>query len=287
MNDLLSPLHECLAATAVRAWRLHLDTPGVYATVPLLRGVWGAALHRLDPALYAVLFEGGATATPRYLMRPAPADAQPAPALELVLFGEPDAAVERVVWAAWEGALRTGLGPRRQAADLVAVRPLAWDGTALAPARVQPGFRLHPLPWPAGDPEAPCRLVFAAPLRLLRQGHLIQQPTLPDLTIAALRRLQALAPAASVALWASRSAWLDEAQRIPAADWRGAPLDLVRYSGRQKSEVELRGVAGELYLPRGAGLLADLLAAAAWLHLGKGTVMGLGQLVVAPGAPTA
>jgi hypothetical protein len=285
MNDLLSPLHECLAATAVRAWRLHLDTPGVHATVPMLRGVWGAALHALDPALYAELFEGGATATPRYMMRPAPADAQPAPALDLILFGAPDAAVERGVWAAWEVALRTGLGPRREPADLVVVRPLAWDGTALAPTRAQPGFRLHPLPWSAGDPEAPCRLVFPAPLRLLRQGHLIQQPTLPDLTIAALRRLQALTPEQAGPLWASRSAWLDEAERVPAEPWRGAPLDLVRYSGRQKGEVELRGVAGELYLPRGAGLLADLLAAATWLHLGKGTVMGLGQFVVEPGSP--
>src|SRR5262249_3178080 len=188
MNDLLSPLHECLAATAVRAWRLHLDTPGVHATVPMLRGVWGAALHGLDAALYASLFEGGATASPRYVLRPAPVEAQPGPALDLILFGPPDAAEDRGVWAAWEGALRTGLGPRRQPADLVAVRPLAWDGTALAPARPQPGFRLHPLPWPAGHPEAPCRLVFPAPLRLLREGRLTQRPTLPDLTVAALRR---------------------------------------------------------------------------------------------------
>lgn len=38
------------------------------------------------------------------------------------------------------------------------------------------------------------------------------------------------------------------------------------------------GVAGALDLPAGPGPLAPLLAAACWLHLGKGTIMGLGQL---------
>ncbi len=42
------------------------------------------------------------------------------------------------------------------------------------------------------------------------------------------------------------------------------------------------GVTGELELPAGPGPLADLLAAAQWLHVGKGTVMGLGRIDVAP-----
>jgi hypothetical protein len=56
----------------------------------------------------------------------------------------------------------------------------------------------------------------------------------------------------------------------------------VRYSGRQRQELEFHGVTGELPLPAGPGPFADLLAAALWLHLGKGTVMGLGQMVVVP-----
>jgi len=56
----------------------------------------------------------------------------------------------------------------------------------------------------------------------------------------------------------------------------------VRYSGSQKAEVELRGVAGSLALPVGPGPLSPLLAAAAWIHIGKGTVMGLGQLNITP-----
>ena len=49
---------------------------------------------------------------------------------------------------------------------------------------------------------------------------------------------------------------------------------------RQESELDLHGVAGSLELPRGPGELWPLLAAAQWLHLGKGTIMGLGQLIV-------
>ena len=59
-------------------------------------------------------------------------------------------------------------------------------------------------------------------------------------------------------------------------------LDLHRYSGRQRAELELRGVAGYLDLPYGPGEVWPQLAAAQWLHLGKGTVMGLGQLIVQP-----
>ncbi len=38
-------LDSALRAIRVKAWRLHLETPGVVATVPMLRGVWGAALR--------------------------------------------------------------------------------------------------------------------------------------------------------------------------------------------------------------------------------------------------
>ena len=66
----------------------------------------------------------------------------------------------------------------------------------------------------------------------------------------------------------------------PSKPWQGRRLDLVRYSGSQKAEVELRGVAGSLALPVGPGPLSSLLAAAAWIHIGKGTVMGLGQIKI-------
>jgi len=279
---LQTEMRNCLAQLTVRAWRLHLQTPGVLATVPLLRGVWGAALHELDLALYQSLFEGGTSGTPGYLLRPAPAGIEPSPALEMILFGSPNRAVEDLVWNAWDLALHKGLGPERRPARLVKVHPLAWDGTPLAPARVQPGFPLFPLPWPARDPGQPCRLHFPAPLRLLRHGRLLENPTLADLTAAAVRRLQALAHGSLEATRGQHQEWVHAAWGIPANLWTGEPLDLVRYSGRQRAEVELRGVVGELHLPSGPGFLVDLLAALPWLHLGKGTVMGMGQMVILP-----
>ena len=100
--------------------------------------------------------------------------------------------------------------------------------------------------------------------------------------MAALRRLQAFRPGAKGPDRELSEEALCLAWTVPAGVWEGRPLDLVRYSGRQRDEIELRGVAGELYLPSGPGPLAPLLAAACWLHLGKGTVMGLGQLEVCP-----
>src|SRR5436190_859080 len=82
------------------------------------------------------------------------------------------------------------------------------------------------------------------------------------------------------------------ATRPPRAGWaasgavavlvvaRGG-LALVR-AARRQAEVELRGVSGCLDLPEGAGELWPLLAAAMWLHLGKGTTLGLGELQVLP-----
>lgn len=278
-------LDSALRAIRVKAWRLHLETPGMVATVPMLRGVWGAALRAESEACYCRLFEGADSERPRYLMRPAPQVAQPAPAVEFLLFPATtnlldDRDDEEIAWTAWDRACRQGLGPHRHPFHISSVVPLAWDGSALEPARRQPGFVLEDLPWPAGTEETPCRLEFPAPLRLLRQGKLIASPTPADIVLAALHRVCALAGPDTDPLWAARRYWLELGRAVPFEPWQGRRLDLVRYSGSQKAEVELRGVAGSLALPVGPGFLSPLLAAAAWIHIGKGTVMGLGQLKI-------
>jgi hypothetical protein len=82
-------------------------------------------------------------------------------------------------------------------------------------------------------------------------------------------RLKGLEPALLVA-----------ARVLPAGRWKGRRLDLVRYSGRQRAELELRGVSGQLDLLEGAGELWPLFAAAQWVHMGKGTTVGMGQVVI-------
>ena len=75
-------------------------------------------------------------------------------------------------------------------------------------------------------------------------------------------------------------ALLEVARLTPSAPWQGQRFDLIRYSARQEAELEMRGVAGFLDLPQGPGALWPLLAALTWLHVGKGTVVGMGQLTV-------
>jgi hypothetical protein len=271
-----------------------LDTPGLAATVPMLRGVWGAALHDLDGEAYGTVFapqaEGGQEAAALYVLRPAPPDPDFAPAIEWLSIGAAIAS-DGILRRAWDIASGLGLGPERQRFHTRRTVRLNPNGTAGADetwgaegSDAPRGWPLSEAVWLLADPlHTPCRLVFPAPLRLRRHGRLIDEPTLPDLIAAATRRIGAYLSAERRAAWKelSREA-LELARSTPAGAWRRERLDLHRYSARQEAELDLHGVTGSLDLPRGPGELWPLLAAAQWLHLGKGTVMGLGQLCVRP-----
>ena len=267
--------------------RLSLLTPGVRATVPMLRGVWGAALHDLAPEAYCSVFLGQGAAherVPAFVLRPAPPSAEDNPALDWILIGD-GLNYDSVLLRAWDIASGMGLGPARRRFHIRACRGLDPAGNLLSATANSGGWRLFEAVWPLpGPPDStPCRLRFPAPLRLLRLHRLIEQPTLADVVVAALRRLEAFLPTpASAALARIKPALLEQARIRPGESWRGRRLDLVRYSGRQKTELEMRGVSGYLDLPDGPGPLWPLLAAAQWLHLGKGAVVGMGQLAVAP-----
>jgi len=264
--------------------RVLLETPAVAASVPMLRGVWGAALRGLDPAVYRRVFEGRAapgaagvqTDTPQYILRPAPPDPQFAPAMEWILIGDAIRADE-TLRQAWFIASGMGLGADRRRFQLRQWLRLDAAGRAAEDGRPWP---LGQAAWPWPEPEtAPCRLRFDAPLRLRRKGRLIEQPTLADIAVAATRRVATFLPAEDRAAWQPFAERLHGfARRTPQGPWQGDRLDLARYSGRQQRELELHGISGSLPLPAGPGPLWPLLAAAAWLHIGKGTVMGLGQL---------
>ena len=274
-----STVHHLLAAIPILPRRLLLDTPGVEATVPMLRGVWGAALHDIDLAAYRAVFETGESdGTPAaYLFRPAPPAPHFAPAINWFLFG-PALDHEQALLEAWRVAAARGLGPRRRPFTVRRVAGLVPSGEGRAEATA---WTLDQAAWPAGSASAPCRLSFPAPLRLRRQGRLIKRTSLADLVVAAGRRITAFLPPDERDAWQRQSAaWLELARDTQQTPWAGARLDLHRYSGRQQSEMDLRGVTGWLELTEGPGELAPLLAAVQWLHLGKGAVMGLGQLVV-------
>lgn len=303
--------------------RILLDTPGVLATIPMLRGVWGAALHELDPAVYRAVFapnegspvpaarrpastlaahvaaarkrqdmaglprgetaEGakrtGPTAPASYVLRPAPPDPHFAPAMEWILIGDA-MGHDAVLCRAWDIASGMGLGPQRRRFHLRRALVLRPDGTGVEGGDA---WRLREAAWPLYPGCQACRLVFPSPLRLIRYGRLIEQPTFSDIVIAACRRVRAYLPPNLHATWDALSREALEASRsVPFHAWQGGRLDLHRYSASQAAELDLRGVAGWLELPAGPGPLWPLLAASQWLHVGKGSVMGMGQLQVQP-----
>lgn len=263
-----------LNALQILPRRFLLETPEVQATTPMLRGVWGAALHDSDPGAYQAVFSPPDGNSPGYLLRPAPPDPQFAPAVDWILVGA-GLRHEPALLRAWIIACGMGLGKQRQRFRILQAPGLGPDGTATEEAVA---WRLGEVPWPL-PVESPCRLAFPAPLRIMRRDRLIRQPALTDLTVAACRRFRSFLPAEALAEWDQLTEYaIVVSHEIPQAHWVGDRLDLLRYSARQEQEVQINGVSGWLDLPAGPGPLWPLLAAAQWLHLGKSTVIGLGQL---------
>lgn len=284
--DFKDALQTVLSYISVRARRLLLTTPDVTATVPMIRGVWGAALHRMNRQAYRDVFEGGANGasrTPGYILRPAPPDPDTAPAVEWISLGSA-LACDSILMDAWKMATQMGLGANRHPFDIrsvVALHPEN-DGRPGQTSAYVPAWTLDKdVSAMALKENTPCTLIFNAPLRLIRKGRIVSKPALRDIVIGGLRRLRALAPESVQSdvnkIWGPS---LDIAEQTKARPWRGQRLDLIRWSARQQTEVELRGVAGSITLPDGPGPLLPLFAALQWIHVGKGATIGLGQLIM-------
>jgi len=270
----------------VSACRLLLETPHVEASVPMLRGVWGRALHHLDRDLYNRLFIGEGPAhnrIPLYLMRPAPPDAETAPALDLIAFNISSEDAGGLV-RAWDVAQGMGVGKSRTPFRVRGLMPLTHEGVGYETDKIA-----LPNSWPLSIAQYPdygksgCRLTYTSPLRLMSRGYLIEEPSLVDIAAAAFRRLYSLGKANKN--WGYRDtaqAVHAAAVEIPSAPWNGDRIEFVRWSGSQDREINLHGVTGSIDLPAGLGPLACLMGATAWTHIGKGTVFGLGGVVITP-----
>ena len=130
-------------------------------------------------------------------------------------------------------------------------------------------------------PNGGCTLHFDAPLRLVERRHLIEAPTIRDIAMACVRRVEALSGRRVSDEDGSLLAdIISEAERLPTETFVGRKSDLVRWSGSQGREIDMRGVCGSLRMPEGCGALLPLMLAAEWMHIGKGTVFGLGEVEV-------
>ena len=281
--ELREQIQQLLDKVTVNAWRLFLHTPHIHATTPMIRGVWGRALMRLDRSLYDQVFAGSNQQShnlPRYIVRPAPPDPDTAPALDWILFNV-DQRHGRTLWKAWDMACVMGLGSNREPFRIHRRRSLMSDNRLTG----WNSWTLGDVKWPLlGDPAfVPCSLKFDVPVRLIKRGQLIRSPGFTDLITASLRRVAGLAGMSRSAVYGDlmRTA-RSVANQTTAQPWAGEKCNLVRWSAAQQREVELFGITGLVSLPKGPGFLWPLLAAAQWCHLGKGTVFGMGQIRILP-----
>jgi len=121
------------------------------------------------------------------------------------------------------------------------------------------------------------------PLRMLEEGRLIQVPTCRHLVRSVLSRASSLSYFFEhQELDVDFKGILAAAQDV-SAETRLAPLPLERYSNRQRSRVPLEGVVGSMILS-GPTLdqIRPWLQIGELLHVGKGTVFGLGQYCLEP-----
>ncbi len=276
-------LQKLLGTITVNAWRLYLRTPYTHATTPMIRGVWGRALRHVDRALYDEIFIGSNQQSqnlPRYILRPAPADPNTAPAIDLILFNV-DENCDQTIWKSWEMASVMGLGKNREPFRIRRRECLTSDNAI-------DGFNwnswtLSDVQWPLPNPpeSTPCQLRFDVPLRLIKKRSLLRTPEFSDLITASFRRIALLAGlqrSASYAHLIRTAKFLSS--HTEAHPWVGEKCNLVRWSGAQQREVELFGVTGSIVLPNGAGAVWPLISASQWSHLGKGTVFGMGQIQI-------
>lgn len=291
----LDELARFLREIPIVAVRLSLEVSEDQFEVPRLRGVWGAALHALDPRAYSVLFKPGDQGAvgmdevPGYVVRPRLASNERAgerPGLELILIGS---AVEHEESAlrAWDMASGMGLGADRIPFPIV-------ERSWVSPSGFSQG---RSCPWKLdavldylgpGDESLPLELGLVAPLSLQRDRRLIDQPSLVDIVGKTCRRMESFLPSELRQSWyAWRGSLIEDARRRPAIGRFERAQRTHRYSARQDRDLYIPGVVGALRLPHGAGPLLPILMALEWIHVGKGANLGLGRAAVRFGATEA
>lgn len=171
-----------------------------------------------------------------------------------------------VVHQAWKRALHTGLGPERARCSLLNIVDMDEDPAALILRE----------PWP----DRHVTLRFYTPLRLQAQGRPVraEQLTARTLLITLARRHQLLCDVhlGTKALQHDFSALVSIANTIDLRTRNLRWFDWGRYSQRQRQEMKLGGLLGDITLRGDLTPFARLLHLGQWLHVGKNATFGMG-----------
>jgi hypothetical protein len=137
---------------------------------------------------------------------------------------------------------------------------------------------------PSNGSSPPRRLGvhFLTPARIQSEGAMRQEVSFQELIRALLRRLSSLCYFhCGHELPVDFKALIERAASVRTATSTLHWQNQKRFSGRQEQWIEMSGVVGrvEYEAPAGDDLrpFLPLLAAGEWVHVGKGTVMGLGR----------
>lgn len=200
---------------------------------------------------------------------------------DLTLIGRANVQLPYVIHA-WREIGVGGVGVGRGRFTLEAVsqslpdegwREIYRDGGVLS---AEPPLALPATPLPGGR----CALVLETPLRIQYREHLmgVREFSFQGLVAALLRRLSLLCYFHGEGpLQADFRALVDQAGAVQALETDLSWYDWERYSNRQKTRLRMGGLLGRVVFD-GSALVPfwHWLTAGQAVHVGKGTVMGLG-----------
>ena len=259
-NALEREILNLLARVEILRHRILLDTGTVRATAPMLRGAWGRALHQLDLEAYRQVFEGRRAnnandQSPLYVVRPAPPNPAFSPAFDWILVGHANR-FESTLFRAWTIASEFGLGSKREP---FSIRQVKWlDACSHTGTDRQSWHLSNAAENTRGEfaGGSPLQLIFNSPLRLIRNGKLIERPTFADIALALSRRLFRLCDEENrESIRELTNTVVDEAKRLPADAWQGKRSDFIRWSGTQQRPLDLHGVSGVNFVASRGGIL--------------------------------
>ena len=151
----------------------------------------------------------------------------------------------------------------------------------------QPGGVLKPiLPSIPDIPATPSRVLlrFVTPLRLQRDEHLVTPEIFrfSDLFGPLLRRISMLTYFhTDTPLETDFAGLMEKARNVSSAEVKLTWKDWTRYSSRQKTEMQMGGLVGEMVIELDEGSpFWPYLWLGQWVHAGKGTSMGLGRYTI-------